>query len=154
MKMVKVTLSILCVLILAGSVQAATVTGKLCTWHLLELHFQGANAHEMDDDPNPFLDYRLQVTFTSPIGECYNVPGFFNGDGKGGGNGNIWTVRFIPDQSGRWTYVASFRKGMNIAVNLNPQAGDAAAFDGESGSFTVLPKDPDAPGFLKYGRLE
>ena len=154
MKTLKWTLSILCVLILAGSVQAATVTGTLCTWHPLEIHFQGPNAHEMDDDPNPFLDYRLQVTLTSPTGECYHVPGFFNGDGKGGGNGKIWTVRFTPDQPGRWTYRVSFRKGMNIAVDLNPQAGDAAAFDGEAGSFTVLPKDPEAPGFLKYGRLE
>jgi hypothetical protein len=123
-------------------------------WHPMEIHFQGPLADEMNDDPNPFLDYQLQVIFTSPDGNRYNVPGFFNGDGKGGGKGNVWTVRFNPDQEGRWTYLASFRKGKNIAVEINTTAGQSAAFDGTSGSFAILPTDPGSPGFLKWGRLE
>lgn len=126
---------------------------KYRKWHPVELNFQGPRANETDNDPNPFLDYRLQVIFTSPNGTQYNVPGFFNGDGKGEGKGNIWTVRFTPDQDGKWVYLTSFRRGKNVAIELNPTAGEAAAFDGKSGSFDVLPADQKAPGFLKWGRL-
>ena len=70
--------------------------GEHQKWHPMEIHFQGPDADEMDDDPNPFLDYRLQVLFTSPDGERYLVPGFFNGDGNGVGKGQVWTVRFSP----------------------------------------------------------
>lgn len=133
---------------------AGESSGEYQKWHPMEIHFEGPKANEMDDDPNPFLDYRLQVLFTSPRGIQYNVPGFFNGDGKGEGNGNVWAVRFTPDQDGRWTYLASFRRGKNIAVDVNSTAGSPAAFDGKSGSFVVLPLDPNAPGLLKWGRLE
>ena len=123
-------------------------------WHPMEIHFRGPETNEMDTEPNPFLDYRLQVLLTSPEGVQYNVPGFFNGDGNGGGNGNVWTVRFTPDRDGEWTYVASFRQGVNVAIKIDSKAGQPTAFDGQSGSFAVLARDNDAPGFLKWGRLE
>ena len=128
--------------------------GEHQKWHPMEIHFQGPDADEMDDDPNPFLDYRLQVLFTSPDGERYLVPGFFNGDGNGEGKGQVWTVRFSPDTEGRWTYLVSFRKGRHIAVDDNAPDGLPVAFDGTSGSFVVGPADPASPGFLKWGRLE
>jgi hypothetical protein len=63
------------------------------------LSFTGPNASETTASPNnPFLDYRLNVTFTGPSGQKYVVPGFFDGDGNGGGTGNVWRARFAPDQ--------------------------------------------------------
>jgi hypothetical protein len=48
---------------------------------------------------------------------------------QGGASGNTWTVRFTPYTAGQWKYVASFRKGKNIAVNLQRDAGQAVDFD-------------------------
>jgi len=70
------------------------------------------------------------------------------------GSGNIWRVHFTPDQAGLWNFEASFRKGDNIAVGLNPTAGTATAFDGTKGNFTVADRDTKAAGFHKWGRLE
>jgi hypothetical protein len=141
------------VVLSAAPALAGEKSGEYLKWHPMEIHFRGPQADEMDDDPNPFLDYRLQVLFTSPEGTRYHVPGFFNGNGEGEGMGNVWTVRFCPDEEGRWTYLASFRKGKHVAVDDNTPAGQPVAFDGASGSFIVLPGDPASPGILKWGRL-
>jgi uncharacterized protein YaiE (UPF0345 family) len=130
------------------------VTGTLKKWQTVSIDFAGPASNEKANAPNPFLDYRLQVLFTHQgTGKTYNVPGFFDGDGKGGAAGNIWRVRFNPDAEGGWTYRASFRRGPNLAVDLNPSAGIAESFDGAAGSFTIAPADASAPGFLKRGRL-
>jgi CubicO group peptidase (beta-lactamase class C family) len=130
------------------------VEGERRAWHPITVSFRGPAASETDDDPNPFLDYRLQVTFTGPSGQKYDVPGFFDGDGHGGGTGDVWRARFSPDEAGRWTFEPSFRMGKGVAVSLRPDAGQPAAFDARSGSFEVAPGDPQAAGFLKWGRLD
>lgn len=89
-------------------------------WQPLQISFDGPSASETDNAPNPFLDYRLQVTFTGPGAQQYVVPGFFDGDGNGGGSGNIWRARFAPDEAGGWTWSASFRSGSNVAIDLDP----------------------------------
>jgi hypothetical protein len=129
------------------------VDGALRVWHPLSLTFQGPGARETDDAPNPFLDYRLQVRFTGPDGRVLDVPGFFDGDGKGGGSGTCWRVRFTPDRPGDWRYRASFRTGPRVAIDLAPEAGRPVAFDGASGTLAVAARDPAAPGFLRWGRL-
>src|SRR5215216_3753853 len=132
---------------------SATVTGELKKWHPITLRFAGPQASETGASPNPFLDYRLQLTFTGPDGQSYTVPGFFDGDGKGGASGDVWRVRFSPDEAGTWSYKASFRGGADVAIDLSPTAGAPTSFDGTSGSFEVAERDPAAPGFLKWGRL-
>ena len=108
-------------------------------WQPMEIHFDGPEASESDVDPNPFLDFRLQVRFTGPGGQMYNVPGFFNGDGRGGGRGRVWTVRFTPDRPGQWRYRAEFRQGKQVAVRSEASAGASAesASGGRDRSFDV-----------------
>jgi len=132
----------------------SAISGTLKQWHTVTVDFDGPAASERDDAPNPFLDYRLQVTFRGPAGQTYVVPGFFGGDGAGNGKGRVWRVRFTPDAAGGWTYQASFRAGPRVAIELQPAIGAPAYFDGVSGSFHVASRDPDASGFLKWGRLE
>jgi hypothetical protein len=135
--------------------ESAVVSGKLKKWHPLTLSFTGPYAEETDSSPNPFLDYRLQVTFTGPSGQIYTVPGYFDGQEKGGEVvGGMWRVRFSPDQAGTWSYQASFRTGSNVAVDLSPTAGVPTDIDGVSDTFDVADRDPAAYGFLKWGRLE
>jgi CubicO group peptidase (beta-lactamase class C family) len=139
---------------LGEAIRDPVLDGERRVWHPLSIRFRGPRANETDSEPNPFLDYRLQVEFTGPTGQRYNVPGYFDGDGHGSGAGNVWSVRFTPDEAGQWSYQASFRTGNGVAVALNPAAGQPTAFDGAAGSFDVMPRDPQAPGFLKWGRLQ
>lgn len=139
--------------VLDPSANGGSVAGELRVWHPVTISFAGPAADEADSNPNPFLDYRLQLSLQGPSGQTYEVPGFFAGDGNGGGSGNVWQVRFAPDEAGNWQYAASFRGGANVAVDLAFDAGTPTAFDGANGTFTVSPRDPNAPGFLKWGRL-
>lgn len=59
------------------------------------------------DYANPFTDVELRVDYTAPSGKTWSFWGFYNGDGQGGGdldNGNVWTLRFMPDEAGTWEY--------------------------------------------------
>ncbi|MHC5101513.1 MAG: DUF5060 domain-containing protein, partial [Planctomycetota bacterium] len=107
--------------------------------------------------PNPFTDYRLDVTFTGPSGQKYAVPGYYTADGDaadtGADSGNQWHAHLAPDEAGQWSYRVSFRTGSNIAVSDDTTAGEAVAFDGKGGSFMVGPADTNAPGFLSKGML-
>ena len=56
---------------------------------------------------NRFTDVELLVSYQSPSGRSLEFRGFFDGDGKGGGNaqnGKIWKMRFMPDEAGIWQY--------------------------------------------------
>ena len=140
--------------ICANSAQAGTVSGSLQKWAPVVVDFAGPAASETDDAPNPFLDYRLTVTFTSPDGRQINVPGFFAGNGSGGGNGNVWRVRFAADEVGQWQYQASMKSGTNVAISTDANAGQAWSLPDASGGFQIAPQLADAPGFERFGRLE
>jgi len=133
---------------------SGVVSGQLKKWHTVTIRFSGPKATETDNSPNAFLDYRLQVVFTGPAGQRYNVPGFFDGDGSGSRSGASWKVRFSPEEAGEWRYRASFRSGKGIATALNGVAGKPVAFDGATGEFRIAEGDAKAPGVLKWGRLE
>jgi Domain of unknown function (DUF5060)/Putative collagen-binding domain of a collagenase len=133
---------------------SGSVTGTLKQWQPVTVSFTGPSSSETSSSPNPFLDYRLQLTFTSPSGQIFDVPGFFDGEGNGGATGNVWRAHFSPDEAGTWSYKASFRQGTEVAVELSPTAGTPTGFDGASGTFEVADRDPAASGFLKWGRLE
>lgn len=141
-------------MLLVAAVGAYEIEDELRVWHPVTLTFRGPMASETDGQPNPFLDYRLQVTFIGPSDQRYDVPGFFDGDGNGGGTGDIWRARFTPDEKGLWRYRVSFRKGPKVAISLDTDAGKSIPPEGLSGTFRVAERDPNAEGFLKWGRLE
>jgi len=141
----------------AAPQKSGTVSGELKQWHRVTITFQGPQTSETAD-PNPFRDYRLDVTFFQ-YADAYVVPGFFAADGdaaeSGAEKGNCWRVHFTPDRPGRWHYKASFRTGPDVAASTDRQAGRPTAFDGAAGSFTVAPSDKTgrdhrAKGLLRY----
>ncbi|NND91855.1 MAG: DUF5060 domain-containing protein, partial [Granulosicoccus sp.] len=144
----------LVLLVACSPVMAASINGELYKWHPVELDFNGPFGVETDTSPNPFLDYRLTVELTSPGGVVTRVPGFFAGDGQGGGRGAIWRVRFSADETGRWTYHGRLQRGTNIAVSLSADEGSDFSLSGATGEFTIEPAPLDAPPFLRHGRLE
>ena len=96
-------------------------------------------------DPNPFL-IDVKVTFTGPSGQILILPAFYDGDGNGGMDGNIWKARFAPDTPGSWTYITT---SSNTLLN------------GQTGAFEVIsPANCQAyapgglPDFTCLGRLE
>ncbi len=101
------------------------ISGELKKWHRVTVTFDGPETSETDS-VNPFLDYRMLVTFRHHD-KRYLVPGFYAADGNaaetGAESGNKWRVHFCPDEEGTWQYKVSYRKGINIAVNEDPMAG-------------------------------
>ena len=135
-------------------VLGAKVSGNLTQWHPVEIDFEGPFHSETDQSTNPFLDYRLTVHLTSPTGRSIQIPGFFAGDGAGGGDGNIWRIRFSPDESGIWSYQVDLRFGENVAVNTSLDEGTPVILEEETGEFLIAERNPEAAGFLKFGALE
>lgn len=142
------------ILLLTNSLFAeVAIEGRPVAGQPLALAFSGPEVAETDSSPNPFLDIRLQVTFISPANEHLVVPGFFDGDGQGGPKGSVWRARFTPNAPGTWHYEAEFRQGPQVAIQLEPQAGEPLDRPGLVGTLVVAPRDPAAPGFLKWGQL-
>ncbi|MEM1107362.1 MAG: DUF5060 domain-containing protein [Planctomycetota bacterium] len=146
-----------CLMVLGVSAaEAAEVPEKAMIWHAVTIDFVGPQSAE-SAEPNPFTDYRLDVTFNNGD-KSYVVPGYFAADGDAANTsaeaGNVWRVHFLPDALGEWSWSASFRKGQGVAVADTAEAGESAGhFDGISGKFEVIPSDKQAPDFRAVGRL-
>lgn len=143
---------------LTARTQQATVSGELKIWHKVTLSFEGPETNE-NATPNPFTDYRLDVTFTNlESGKIYTVPGYYAADGNAGqtsaDGGNIWRVHFAPDVTGHWTYQARFLGGEGIAVSQDTSTGKATAFDGTSGTLEIKASDKTGRDNRAKGRLQ
>ena len=138
------------------AVAQGVVTGELKQWHRVSITFDGPSTNETAT-PNPFLNYRLNVTFTNGSSSIL-VPGFYAADGNsaesGATSGVKWRVHFTPPNTGTWNYVASFRTGTNVAVSTSPTAGTATGFNGASGSFNIQATDKTGDDFRGKGLLQ
>lgn len=153
-----VIITLLVVLLGPGAVAKGKVdvTGELKKWHKVTLTFDGPDAGE-EATPNPFLGYRLNVFFTKGS-RCYIVPGYYAADGNAGGTsaseGNKWRVHFVPNATGRWTYMVSFRTGPNIAVSAELGEGEPVYFDGVTDTLDVIESDKTGRDFRGKGMLQ
>ncbi len=118
--------------------------GDYLHWGKVEVELPGPASEGMSRSTNPFK-IPLDVTFNGPSGQSYTVPAFYDGDGDGGLDGNVWKVRFAPDQPGDWTFWAQ---------------SSHAQLDGYNGSFRVAARDDciahppgGLPDFGCVGRL-
>jgi uncharacterized protein DUF4038/uncharacterized protein DUF5060/collagenase-like protein with putative collagen-binding domain len=59
---------------------------------------------------NAFQQASLQVFFRSPVGQTNVVYGFWDG-------GDVWRVRFSPDQPGRWLYTTVCSDASNSGLH-------------------------------------
>jgi len=111
----------------------ADVSGELKLWHTVTLTFDGPEASETGD-PNPFTDYELNVTFTSPTGVEMVVPAFFAADGNaaetGATSGDQWRARWTPTAVGEWSYRAEITDlGAIGAGKVSIEASDKTGAD-------------------------
>ncbi len=63
-------------------------------------------------NPFDFREIELTTAFTAPSGKTYAFFGFFDGDGLGGQSGNVWRIRFMPNETGIWTYTYGWSDGL------------------------------------------
>jgi len=154
---------LLCVVYLAvitecgicGAANNLVLSGELKKWHKVTITFTGPDTSE-NADPNPFRDYRLNVTFQKGD-KRYVVPGYYAADGNAAETsataGNKWRVHFVPGEEGQWNFKALFRTGPDIAISEDPKAGSPISVT--QGDFSVAPTDKTgrdlrAKGLLKY----
>src|SRR5688572_341313 len=147
----------LLLLVLAALSAGQQISGELKQWHDVTLTFDGPATSE-SAEPNPFLFYRMNVTFAKGS-KKYVVPGYYAADGNAAEtsakSGNKWRVHFVPDETGEWTYSVSFRSGAEVAAGLDSNAGRPLAPDGAKGSLKIAASDKSgrdhrAQGMLAY----
>ena len=93
----KYRILIIMILLSAGTVYSAELNGELKQWHRITLTFDGPETAEQDSN-NPFLNYRMTVTFTHQQ-QFFVVPGFYAADGDAGHSG--------ADSGNNWPYVSA-----------------------------------------------
>ncbi|MCS7469634.1 DUF5060 domain-containing protein [Stieleria sp. ICT_E10.1] len=136
---------------------SVNVSGELKQWHKVTLDVNGPFAHEKDNQPNPFTDYRMTVLLKHSGGTRYTVPGYFAADGNAGNtsaeSGTTWRAHFAPDQTGQWTYTVSFHQGDLAALDSDASSKPVAPFDGIRGTFTIAESDKSGRDLRGQGRL-
>ncbi|MCP4782230.1 MAG: DUF5060 domain-containing protein [Fuerstiella sp.] len=111
--------------------------GQFARWSKIELSFAGPDSQGRGE-PNPF-SVQFDVQFISPGGVQFQVPGFYDGDGQRGLNGDVWKVRFSADELGAWEFKTN---------------SDNRILDEITGRFVVTKTPDTAHGFWKWGRLD
>ena len=86
--------------------------------------FQNGPSASETATPNPFTNYRLDVTFRGSSNTIVmTVPGYFAADGDAANtsasSGTVWHCHFAPPAIGTWTWEAAFRSGSDIAFILS-----------------------------------
>ncbi|MFY0599465.1 MAG: DUF5060 domain-containing protein [Cyclobacteriaceae bacterium] len=151
----KIILVILFISITISRNVAQVISGEMKTWHKITLTLEGPETSEYDT-LNPFLDYRMDVTFKNGSNEVI-IPGFYAADGQAGEtsakSGNKWKVRFAPNIPGEWSYQISFRKGKNVSVSGDSSEGEAVSPDGITGRFSVVDTNKKGRDLRGKGRL-
>jgi hypothetical protein len=135
------------------------IQGELKQWHKVTLTVDGPSARETDDDPNPFTDYRMMVTFRHESGSPeYRVPGYFAADGNAANTsareGDKWRAHFSPDKAGRWSYDVSFVRGQHAALEDGARTERLAGVDSLSGTLQVVASDKTDRDLRGKGRLQ
>ena len=138
------------VLVVRGQVE---VEGRLAVWHPIALTFAGARGGGERSCAEPVSRHPAASHVIGPAGRRFDVPGFFDGDGQVT-QGTRLRVSFCPDAPGAWRYEARFRTGPGVAVQTGTRRrAPARSARAEPARSTIVPRDPEAAGFLKWGRL-
>jgi hypothetical protein len=91
-----------------GARTIATV-GQVGLYRVFERSFENDYPYA-----NKLTDVELLSIYTTPSGRKIQLVGFFDGDGRGGGDarsGNVWRLRFMPEELGQWSYAWSWSDG-------------------------------------------
>ena len=142
-------------ILITGCMNTQQSMKQLERWHTLTLSFKGPDTSETAS-LNPFTDYRLLVHF-SHNGQEKVIRGFYSADGNaantGADSGNVWQVRFTPDQIGQWSYKAYLYQGENVVLEDAIDAGKRIQLANSAGAFQVTRSKATSPSFARLGTL-
>ncbi len=139
----------LLVLTLSVSNVQADVIGKGKVYSVIEIEFEGPEQKAKDA---PSRDIRFFVEFEHESGAPkHKVHGFYDGDGKGGIEGNVFKARFCPTKPGKW--ILRFVYSNNETLLHQQHMGDTVLAEpsGLPGFWVV---DEDSPGNRWYQRSD
>jgi hypothetical protein len=103
----------------------------------VEISFIGPDSKVLDPNSNPF-SLRVDVIVQSPDGTTTILPAFYDGDGQGRLDGDIWKARLLASLVGTWHYeVLSEDESLN----------------GSEGSFEVVSNSDCSPEVVEYRNL-
>ncbi len=131
------------------------------TWHPVTLSLAGPFAFEQNDilqpgKPNPFMDYRMEVTFSQQE-QSFTVPGYFAADGNAAESsaksGETWRAHFSPPTSGQWNYNVSFVSGKGVALDANAESTPVETCNDKRGVFEVKPASKPQFGDQSYSGM-
>ena len=88
----------------------------------VEIFLNGPDSKGLDPESNPFA-LQVDVIVRNPDGDLITIPAFYDGDGHGGLDGDLWVARLFPYKTGIWHY-----KIVSEEISL----------DGSVGSFEVV----------------
>ncbi len=134
------------------------ITGENKQWHKVTLTLDGPYAHEQDNAPNPFLDYRMTVAFRHESG-CLCIPSratlprMARRASLPRSLARSGAAHLSPDKPGRWDYRVSFARGKHAAIDEDVKQSTMAKYDGLEGSFEVTPTDKTGRDLRAHGRL-
>ena len=92
----------LCLVLIAGwttVLYGLSVEAPVHRYGVHEIVFHGPNCSAKD---NPVRDIELVTEWRHESGDRIRVWGFYDGDGRGGIEGNVFKVRFCPPRLGKW----------------------------------------------------
>ncbi len=101
-----VNLKIVSLFLLLLAVYQKPVLSQIPVYRLFEYQVENDNSYD-----NKYTDVELQVQYKAPSGLLYNFYGFYDGDGAGNSVGNIWKMRFMPNEPGEWSFVFTWTDG-------------------------------------------
>lgn len=96
-------------LFLLGSVSASAAAESVGLYRVFEKEVLNGKSYA-----NKFTDVELLVDYIAPSGKKWSFWGFYDGDGEGGGdllNGDVWKLRFMPNETGVWSYAYRWSDG-------------------------------------------
>lgn len=128
-RLLALTLSCLGIMLSAGVAEAVDVPiyGRFET--TIDYVAVTGSGHTYSD---PFYGIDLNATFVAPSGRRISWFGFFDGNGSTGQSGNVWRLRFMPDEVGGWSYTWWFSDGSASGSGVF-QAKDTTAMPGKPG---------------------
>lgn len=89
-------------------------------WNMVELCFESSKNYQ-----NPYMDVSFYVEFLSPQGKNYKVPGFWDG-------GQVWKVRFSPDEEGSWKWKSICKDCENAGLHEITGEFSVSGYDGDN----------------------
>ena len=134
-------------LLLAVSAHAAELA-RSAVYSVVEITFSGPTQKASDA---PARDVELWARIRHESGQPeYRLPGYYDGDGKGGLAGNVFKVRFCPTQPGRWT-ITEVKSNVR-ELNGQHQGATIAATAAPSSAKGFWLVDEQSPGKRWYKR--